>query len=540
MDGLVTKLHELLKHREEPDWSLKTLKSILAVLFVMGVLSFCSLLFVDFFQPSNSAVNRFLARLNAPLAAYLYKHTISDQITILMYDDRFLQENDLSWPLSYRDQAAWLLSAAGNGTPNARPKAVFIDITFGQERPNDPGIGDLVDALCTIGVDWQIPLYLAGLPDPRTGDLVVRSKLFGAEKNGKPCFKLVGVDYEPDPIDGYAWSYPLYQHTEIEDKQKVLVHGRKDTSDPVIHEFPTAALAIAEGMGSNAPDSKTRYRIGGDPLAVYWGAASVIDPDGIHRIETDCTPGTSDLRDKLPSVIIAIIDRAFPENTTPRCSVHRSLSFSDLNSLDEDIANSLIHDKYVLVGAKVGGFNDWINSPIQGPLPGIHLHAMALDNLMTFRDSYKIQHEWHAILHEIKHGNPLNSANGELITAFSLTLTILTLTSFYFAYIKTSIKSYIKKPPKASIFKDEIKSTAKFYNGGSVFSFLFRAILEVLRWLFRIIVGVFLTLVLLLVFQSQFRTGMLPVMELIGMVVLLEAFESLEWFTKLLKPESDK
>jgi len=48
---------------------------------------------------------------------------------------------------------------------------------------------------------------LAALPDAGTGKLAAREGIGS-------CFTLVGVDYTPDPLDGYAWTYPLTTHLE--------------------------------------------------------------------------------------------------------------------------------------------------------------------------------------------------------------------------------------------------------------------------------------------------------------------------------------
>lgn len=536
-ESLTTRLHGLLEYREKPDWSWQTLKSVVLVLLVTCVLSFIALVSVQLLQPSNMAVNRYLTRLNSPLAAALYKSRVSDQITVLLYDDAFLQDNDLSWPLKYGDQATWLLSAAGNGEPDARPKAMFVDITFGQERPSDKSIDELVDAVCRIGVDWQIPLYLAALPDPHSGELRVRSRLLGAERNGKPCFKLVGVDYEPDAIDGYAWSYPLYQHTYEHEGHTTFVSGRKEEDDQ--REYRSAAVALAEDAGTAADGSRLALQVGSDPLAVYWGVDSVTDADGMHRIEKGCTPGTSDLLDKLPPVIVALFNGRWPDPVAPLCSVHRSLSFGELNNLDDAASHALLRDKYVLVGAKVGGFNDWINSPVQGPLPGVHLHAMALDNLLTLGNAYKVQHEWHDIFHDIEHGELLgNAADMELIEAFVLTMLTVVGGAFLFASLKQRLKRWLARVNRERFPARQIAAACSIYRGDRVHSFVMRLVIVLVRWLLRLTVIVFLTLSLLLFFQARFRAGMLPVMELIGMVVLLEAFETLEWFGKLLKYEA--
>ena len=44
----------------------------------------------------------------------------------------------------------------------------------------------------------------------------------------------------------------------------------------------------------------------------------------------------------------------------------------------------LLSDNVVLVGSQMAGSGDWIASPVQGPIPGVHYHAMALANLLDW------------------------------------------------------------------------------------------------------------------------------------------------------------
>ena len=49
----------------------------------------------------------------------------------------------------------------------------------------------------------------------------------------------------------------------------------------------------------------------------------------------------------------------------------------------------LLKDKLVLVGGHFRASNDWVDSPVHGQLPGVHYHAMALDNLMEDGPDYR-------------------------------------------------------------------------------------------------------------------------------------------------------
>ncbi len=54
----------------------------------------------------------------------------------------------------------------------------------------------------------------------------------------------------------------------------------------------------------------------------------------------------------------------------------------------EELLDGLIRDRVVLVGTDLLGTGDEVVSPVHGKLPGVYLHAMALDNLMSFGSEY--------------------------------------------------------------------------------------------------------------------------------------------------------
>ncbi len=72
------------------------------------------------------------------------------------------------------------------------------------------------------------------------------------------------------------------------------------------------------------------------------------------------------------------------------CPYHRTISANHLlNSIgDRDVENA-ITGKTVFYGAGFRFTGDRIESPVYGEMPGVYLHAMAYDNLLTFGRNYK-------------------------------------------------------------------------------------------------------------------------------------------------------
>jgi hypothetical protein len=57
--------------------------------------------------------------------------------------------------------------------------------------------------------------------------------------------------------------------------------------------------------------------------------------------------------------------------------------------LDQDDLARLLAGKLVMLGGQFRASNDWVESPVQGQAPGVHFHAMALDNLIEDGANYR-------------------------------------------------------------------------------------------------------------------------------------------------------
>src|SRR5699024_3682148 len=49
----------------------------------------------------------------------------------------------------------------------------------------------------------------------------------------------------------------------------------------------------------------------------------------------------------------------------------------------------LLSRRLVMVGGHFRASNDWVESPVHGQVPGVHYHAMALDNLIEDGPDYR-------------------------------------------------------------------------------------------------------------------------------------------------------
>jgi hypothetical protein len=156
----------------------------------------------------------------------------------------------------------------------------------------------------------------------------------------------------------------------------------------------------------------------------------------------------------------------------------------------------------VLVGANVPGYNDFANSPIHGLIPGVHLHAMALDNLLTYQGNYKQSTGW-----ELAHLPNL------LLPA------LLAVFAVFFVNVVWRAVS-----PKFRLFKKE-KPSQGLNSSDAIKLRGVQALFDALAWLLKISLKTIAAMVLIALLQWRFRIGMLPVVELVTMTLLAEGFD---------------
>ena len=476
---------------------------ICAFLVLLGV-SLVMLAIGDTLNARDMVLTRFMARAQATLTAQVaYPAAMRDRITVVMYDQQFLKHTDSAWPISYQDHADWLLRLVGD--PNARPKAIMLDISFGQNR-QDPTLPALRQALCTLQNEFKVPVFLAALPSPETGKLTVRNGL-GPDPSSTetPCYTLVGVDYVPDALDGLAWDYRLTRHRTDTGWADGTGEPSAAATQPA---YRSAAMTIAQDVAHIGLGKETA------PLALVWGLKSAPQrerPDSLSY----CQPGAYSAARYVPGVLRQL----FQSSSSPVCPYHNTLSMAQLGELPEETLAPLLAGRYVLVGANVPGYNDFVNSPVHGLIPGVYLHAMALDNLLTYQGNYKLSTGW-----EPKHF--LNLVWPALLAVMAVFLVDI-------AWRKLSQKfGFDKKQdaPPAGASVALIRRVGRQKIG--------HALLGALTWVLRMALNTIAAMVVISILQTWFRIGMLPVVELVTMTLLAEGFDTIKKLGALMPDET--
>lgn len=292
------------------------------------------------------------------LANLYYPEDGRDQVTVLRFREQDLtslgkedqqtgKKTRIPFPVPYEVHIETLKALA-----NWAPKALLIDFAFIDKRKGDD-VEALLETLCDLH-DHDTRVYLASFYywQPNHG---LRDDLFVDSRGNarRSCFTVVPVNYRPES-NGLAQTYELIQGPS----------GQRQTD--------SAALRMYADATSVAPEKFS------DPMDILWGSL----PPRPQRSDTPCSPVN------LAESAIRLAKEG-PRALERDCPYSNTLSvFSLWNETSDDI-RALLTGKFVLYGAGFVGTDDWLKSPVHGNIPGVYLHAMALDNLLVFGDRYK-------------------------------------------------------------------------------------------------------------------------------------------------------
>lgn len=251
-------------------------------------------------------------------------------VAVVLLTESDLEALEAPWPLTYDLHASVLQAIRAN-----EPRALAIDIVFEDER-SDPTIEALEDELERYEEDG-IPVYAGSFGRP------LRSRI---REHVRP----VPVPKRVDHLDRVTRLYDLH-HGEDGDRQKTMA-------------FEVFA-ALCPGGDADA-----------DAIRLFWQAPPA---EGTwNRRWLDCRPPLG-----LTDIVFPRTDEDFRADcpTTPTIPVRLLLESSEGDGL---AIEKLLRGAVVLYGTHFTGAVDVLNTPLHNDLPGVFLHATALENLITF------------------------------------------------------------------------------------------------------------------------------------------------------------
>ena len=275
-------------------------------------------------------------------------------------------------------------------------------------------------------------------------------------------------------LNRILWHYPLSTHLGPDGWRAGTGGGESDA------RFRSAALAIAQDVANLDLGEET------DQLALVWGYASP-EQSGLSTLNAYCKPGKANWRMWVPGFLWQPFESA-PQQ--PVCPYHTAFSMAQIGEFSEDDMKKHLDGRFLIVGAFVPGYNDLVDSPIHGLIPGPYLHAMALDNLLTYQGQYKLSTDWN---------NPSSGliASG-LAAIFAVFLVHILLAKGRALFDQTRwLPGFLKHDPPPGEQRPILNAIARLVTWVAKLMLVTIGAVLVIAWL-----------------QKWFRIGMLPVVEL--------------------------
>ena len=315
-----------------------------------AVLGLLLMLFVAFFNPfglrdaSDRHSETWLLRMLAPF----YPEAGQEEVVVVLIDDQALASMGASWPLRYGEQARLLRQLL-----SYQPKSLFVDLLYTQRRYDGGPTAGLQRALGSFH-EQGVPLILADYHDAHGRSLVLPEFASVA--------RTAAVNWS-----GYGERYPL-----------LLQSPQGELRTPALQLYQVGCEA--QGCSNEGFEA---------PLLVRWGYWSDAGMQGFVDLAGCDVRGQRGNWGQLFSMLAADAfrsQRAASEVERPQpCPYTRTLYANQLR--DPSVAD-VLRGKHVLLGAHIRGIPDLVSSPVQGLLPGVYVHAMALDNLLTQGSGY--------------------------------------------------------------------------------------------------------------------------------------------------------
>ncbi|GGW87386.1 CHASE2 domain-containing protein [Alteromonas halophila] len=301
------------------------------------------LILLDPFRITTATDNASADILNRVNALY-YSATGQNELAVVLINDDYLTNNNLTWPLSYSQQSVLIRQIL-----RYQPKGLFVDLLYTHDRS---ATGDSPQPLINVLERYggRTPIYLPKVKNSAFSqdDLFAETRPVMVQWDGHE-------QYYPPQVDGV--STPAFE---------LYAQYCQDTAS--CSAIPT----------STAP-----------PLAIQWGM-DLSDAQDSLTDNNNCMRTNNALVMTSKILLSEVFWKLVPE-WRQRCAYSITLPpdyLSATSSEEKAYLSSLLKDKFVMLGALIQGARDEVYSPVHGKIAGVYFHAMALDNLLTYGDAY--------------------------------------------------------------------------------------------------------------------------------------------------------
>ncbi len=325
----------------------------------------------------SRAVQAYSENLFQKVTSSFYQSAAQERIAVVLIDQHTLAQRGESWPPRYIYYEEVVRRIARH-----RPAAIFLDVLIEDRRAYDDSLEPARQALGRTLSERGVPLYVATL-----------------DTEGNSVFADVpGVQPTLVGWSGHGDDYPLLlgEGHYFSDGGRVPDGGAHCTAElPATAAFALYRQLCASGAQSGCPAQLASGDVGAfcEPVVVQWGrnvAPIVRERDLIS--DSQCVPDHDSWSNRLAGAFASFLaalgsgldEQALKRNRQP-CPYTVTLREEDLAS---EKARGVLEGRVVMVGLSLAGIHDMVASPVHGQVPGVYLHAMALDNLLTWNADY--------------------------------------------------------------------------------------------------------------------------------------------------------
>lgn len=359
--------------RAQALWSAPQLlyRSVLAVLVFAGMFWLQCYVIDKYFTTASATVERSAAVMGSTA----YPAEPRQDIAVLEVNDDYLDFMGETWPPSYA-----LYQAIFEDVAQYQPLSIFLDIALVHSR-SETGLQALIDSLCHIRKSG-IRIYLAALENSQ-GRLYLRPELDQLARQGQ-CFQMVGVRYDPDGQTHLVTTYPLLGNGAGSEQNDTDVRIERSQIRSAAYQMAHDVWEkVSEIQAKRLPEEGVAQQaLPAHTMSLTWGMGSHAERFGMQPWRDGCNLQPRTWKELIP----APLRNVFLE-TMPPCPYHSMVPLTLIADPHSDAQrqelDAALRGKHLMVGAKVKGVQDVVNSPIHGYIPGVNLHAMALDNLLT-------------------------------------------------------------------------------------------------------------------------------------------------------------
>ena len=366
------------EHKRAPQlWEMGSLKRTASVAATIFLSYFVLRIVMNEIEPFglSNATKAYSTLVSARVMAPFYGSDAQDHIAVVLIDESTLHARDMGWPPRYTYYEETLRRIL-----RQQPRAIYVDILLQDERAYDGSLGEARTALAEELAEASLPVWFGVVS-------AGQASLF----SGVP-----GVNVSVSSWQGVGTNYPLalgpdqlvpwFDAKRSGSPRKPLANTSADSVALVLYK----AACRPQAAGCVEPASRLTQEMAKVPMTVLWGSRLPVAA-GIADTALHCAQTTRE-RETLASKIAAALRSTWislRSGTNPHLlDLHRlqcpyTLTLREQQLDDPDMA-ALLKDRVVLVGTRLAGMDDSVYSPVHQRIPGVYLHAMALDNLMTW------------------------------------------------------------------------------------------------------------------------------------------------------------